>query len=226
MVLKALLSFLTFSVSSSLWADSVDLSWDLNTDATGYRVYVGLSSGTYNYHFDAGNVSDYRLGKLTPGLPYFVAITAYNDWDESDYSNEVKYIPPLPKTSLQIDPNNLSLNMFAGGFFMLEQTSDFKNWNSIRWVLATSDFQMIPRAQLTPGFFRLKYVSSFFITPPQGMNLSPLETQIRHITTPPLPEVLPAPKLTLWKKLKLALRYQPGKHPKTEKGAEDLIKRR
>ncbi|OFZ22720.1 MAG: hypothetical protein A2X94_03475 [Bdellovibrionales bacterium GWB1_55_8] len=68
------------------------LEWDPSPDAdvTGYRIYVGFSSGSYLENVDVGNVTSYTVRNLTPGQTYFFAATAYNSAGmESVFSNEV-----------------------------------------------------------------------------------------------------------------------------------------
>jgi hypothetical protein len=59
------------------------------TDLAGYKIYYGTTSGTYTTSIDVGNVTNYTLTGLTPGLTYYIAVTAYDKArDESGYSNE------------------------------------------------------------------------------------------------------------------------------------------
>jgi hypothetical protein len=73
-------------------AAQINLAWDPNTetDLAGYRVYYGIASGTYGAPADVGNVTAYTLNGLTPGVTYYIAVTAYDTVaNESGYSNEV-----------------------------------------------------------------------------------------------------------------------------------------
>lgn len=94
---------------------SVTLAWDANTetDLKGYKIYWGLSSGTYGVPHvvlltalaDVSSPS-YQLTGLGNGTWYF-AVTAFNFAElESGYSNEVSAtisgIPPQPPTGLYI----------------------------------------------------------------------------------------------------------------------------
>ena len=81
---------------SSSGFGSIRLSWDPNTDPdlAGYKVYYGKSSGTYENSIDVGNVTAYNLSGLTPGITYYVTITAYDtSGNESLYSMEISGIP-------------------------------------------------------------------------------------------------------------------------------------
>ena len=61
------------------------------TDLAGFRIYYGLSSGTYPNQVDIGNTTSYTFSSLPSGTYHFVA-TAYNSENpvgESAYSNEL-----------------------------------------------------------------------------------------------------------------------------------------
>jgi ABC-type oligopeptide transport system substrate-binding subunit len=59
------------------------------TDLAGYKIYYGLSSGSYAATVDVGPATAYSVTDLGPGT-YFIAVTAYNgDGVESAHSEEV-----------------------------------------------------------------------------------------------------------------------------------------
>jgi hypothetical protein len=73
----------------------VTLTWTANgePDLAGYKVYVGMASGTYNAPgspFVAGKVASYTVSNLPKGQTYFFAISAYDSaGNESALSAEV-----------------------------------------------------------------------------------------------------------------------------------------
>ena len=74
------------------------LAWAPNTesDLAGYRIGYGTSSANYTQQVDVGNNTTGTLSDLTPGITYFIALTAYNTTGlESRPSNEVSYFVPL-----------------------------------------------------------------------------------------------------------------------------------
>ena len=71
----------------ALEAAQVTLAWNFSSGATGYKVYYGTESRVYNAPDDAGDADHFTLN-LDPG-DYKFAITAYNNYGESDYSEEV-----------------------------------------------------------------------------------------------------------------------------------------
>ena len=84
---------------SSLPADTsgtIKLAWDASPDSavTGYWVYYGTRTGTYEKYRDTGSVSSnpvsFSLTGLAKGQTYYIAVTAYDTYrNESDFSNEV-----------------------------------------------------------------------------------------------------------------------------------------
>jgi hypothetical protein len=84
------LLLLLFNCSQSLAGD-ISLAWDASVSAgvTGYKVYVGSSSGTYGTPIVIGNQTSYTATGLAAGTYYF-AVTAYDaSGNESGFSNEV-----------------------------------------------------------------------------------------------------------------------------------------
>ena len=63
-------------------AAQVTLAWDANTepdlDLAGYKLYYGLSSGSYEFSVDVGNQTSYSRSGLLQGQIYYFAATAYN----------------------------------------------------------------------------------------------------------------------------------------------------
>jgi hypothetical protein len=85
------------------------LAWDPNPPedgVAGYVVYYGKASGRYTWTVDVGNATTCTLTGLTPEVTYYIAVTAYDEFDnESDFSDEVsgKGRPVPPIVSLQIN---------------------------------------------------------------------------------------------------------------------------
>ncbi len=105
--LPALACLLITSVLGTLSAraESVVLEWDPNPerDLAGYKVYTGLTAGSYSQVQNVGLTNRVALNDLSLGATYYFVVTAYNTSGlESDPSNEVSYQPiaknppPLP----------------------------------------------------------------------------------------------------------------------------------
>jgi hypothetical protein len=81
---------------------SVTLAWNADvptgnsaTNATGYRLHLGLASGVYTQSITVGNVTTYKVSNLTSGVKYYCAVTAYNSAGlDSPPSKEVSFIAP------------------------------------------------------------------------------------------------------------------------------------
>ena len=70
-----------FVVSTAEAASTVTLAWDAETNGgrtTGYEVLYGTSPGSYEWHVDAGLVTSFTVGNLTPGETYYFAVRAYS----------------------------------------------------------------------------------------------------------------------------------------------------
>ena len=87
-----LLPFLSFLITLTAFSThancaQVTLAWNSVAESNGYKVYYGSATRTYNTPVDVGNNTGHTLD-LAPG-DYFFAVTAYNGYGESGYSEEV-----------------------------------------------------------------------------------------------------------------------------------------
>lgn len=71
----------------------VHLTWDAASYATGYKIFYGTSSGNYTSNIDVGNVLEYTVPGLTPGIPYYFVVAAYNPQNQGANSNELSTTP-------------------------------------------------------------------------------------------------------------------------------------
>jgi hypothetical protein len=78
------------------------ITWQSNVepDLSGYRVYIGSSSGVYTSNVNVGNVTSYLVTGITPIQRwYYFAVTAYDTTgNESAFSSEVRYYISDPST--------------------------------------------------------------------------------------------------------------------------------
>lgn len=81
------------------YAASVTLAWDPVSEATGYRLYYGTSTGSHPESIDAGDVIQYEVAGLEEGVTYYFVVRAYDSTRESADSNEVSYSVPLSTAS-------------------------------------------------------------------------------------------------------------------------------
>ena len=79
-------------------AMDITLAWDHSEGADGYLIYYKSGSSGVPYDgtgaaegdspIDVGYMSDFTLRALSDDEVYYFAVTAYNDFGESGYSNE------------------------------------------------------------------------------------------------------------------------------------------
>jgi hypothetical protein len=87
---------LLFGLVPGALAAPITFAWDAVPGATGYTIYYGGASRNYTATVDVGDTTTHELDALDPAAIYYVAVTAYNEGDESDFSNEVLYNPAQP----------------------------------------------------------------------------------------------------------------------------------
>ena len=90
-------------------APSVTLAWNPSADPSvvGYRMHYGTSSGNYTTTLDLGNTTKVTLSNLTPGIPYFIVVTAYNaSGAESKPTNEISATTSGSPTVVLSTPGN------------------------------------------------------------------------------------------------------------------------
>ena len=94
--LSILITITAFSTHA--YCAQVTLAWNSVAESNGYKVYYGSATRTYNTPVDVGNNTGHTLD-LAPG-DYFFAVTAYNGYGESGYSEEVTtaIANPVPVT--------------------------------------------------------------------------------------------------------------------------------
>jgi chitinase len=109
--LNATLLLLATILSANAYAAEVTLAWDPNDpNPNGYLICVRIEGQPYNYSecIDVGNVTEYTVKDLAPGVPYFFVARAYikNDQgvitDQSGDSNEVTFKPKLRVTGTRL----------------------------------------------------------------------------------------------------------------------------
>jgi hypothetical protein len=80
---------------------TVELAWNGNPesdDVAGYKVHIGLVSGSYFRSIDVGKVNECKVSDLKEGVPHFFAATAYNHHGQrSSFSKELKHTCQVQK---------------------------------------------------------------------------------------------------------------------------------
>jgi fibronectin type 3 domain-containing protein len=121
----------------------VDLTWNgiPNEGITGYNVYYGTQSGSYNYSqgFDSSQ-NDVVVQGLDGDQTYYFAVNAVDQYgNQSPYSNEVsaKTVKPAPmvlQTQTYVDGYGQTYAMLIGtpstvyGNWEVDSSTDLQNW--------------------------------------------------------------------------------------------------
>ena len=58
-------------------ADTINVAWDPSGSTVGYKVHVGVQSGSYTNHFDAGSSTTFAFTSATAGQRYCFTVSAY-----------------------------------------------------------------------------------------------------------------------------------------------------
>jgi hypothetical protein len=83
-------------------AGHVTLAWQASssTNKTGYYVYYGLKSGSYNYEISVGKQTSVTISNLIEGATYYFTATTH-DGGESPFSNVASFTVPVNPTNHQ-----------------------------------------------------------------------------------------------------------------------------
>ncbi|MBI5192590.1 MAG: fibronectin type III domain-containing protein [Nitrospirae bacterium] len=141
----SLLNIIIFGFNDSAFGGEAALSWTAPTtnvdgttltDLSGYKVYYGTSSGTYNSTVDAGNVTTTNIINLTEMVTYYFVVTAYDTaGNESNYSNEVsKTIPDSTPPTL----SGIATSNITGSAATLTWTTDEIASSQLEYGITTS----------------------------------------------------------------------------------------
>lgn len=161
------------AVAVSATLPSITLAWNPSpaNNIAGYRLYLGLSSGTYATSLDVGATTNATLSNLTPGTTYFFAVTAYDtNRLESPFSGEISYRIPvgLNLAKLKISPGprgqiQVTGNAPVGYTYSVLSSKDLKNWSIVGTVLADATGSFVFLDTLSPGtkenFYRVRQIS-------------------------------------------------------------------
>src|SRR4030095_3931682 len=113
---------LVLGAAGNAAADTITLAWDQSSSSVGYRVHVGVQSGSYTQHFDAGASNVFAFTSATAGQRYCFAVSAYtlstgvegpNSSEICGYSREARtLVNPGSRTSTVGQPTSLQLQGF------------------------------------------------------------------------------------------------------------------
>lgn len=99
-------------------------SWGSVAGATGYKVRIGTSTGSYGAATSVGNVTSYTFTGLTNGTRYYVIVIATNASGDSGNSNELNAVPSAT-SRIQTKYNDMAVGdvVFLEKLFTFEAMS-------------------------------------------------------------------------------------------------------
>ena len=128
-ILSFLATIIILSLPISSFAANVIIKWDPSDSETdGYKLYYGIESRNYNTWIDVGDQTSYTLTDLEPGV-YHAAVTSYNSYGESDYSDEVIF---TVEDDDPTDPGELS-------FLEIGEININNKWTEVEFEKTFSD---------------------------------------------------------------------------------------
>jgi hypothetical protein len=123
-VLK-LLNFILISILSILFVayniNAATLNWNHSSnDPVGYKVYYGTNKSSLSDYKDVGYRTTYNIDQLplSESVQYFLSVSAYNRYGESEPCPPVGYIPgdttpPLPPKDLLVSIQDNSSSLYT-----------------------------------------------------------------------------------------------------------------
>lgn len=94
------------------WAGTATLAWDpvLDSDLAGYKIYWGITSGTYPNVVDVGNVTTYTVTGLTDCTIHYFSVKAYDQAGNlsAAFATEISGMPKPIVTA--VSPTSASQN--------------------------------------------------------------------------------------------------------------------
>jgi hypothetical protein len=144
----------------------VTLAWkgSSSPDVTGYRVHYGTASDSYTASIVVGNVTKATVPGLENGVTYFIAVSAIGpDGEESEVSNEVRFLPGLHESKLRFTTNGgmmLAVRGLIGRRYDIEASEDLKTWALISTLTmgttGTGSFSDPDAASMPKRFYRTR----------------------------------------------------------------------
>lgn len=137
------------------------LAWNANTDGSvaGYTLYQGVTSGNYSNRTDCGTNLTKTITNIVFGKVYYFVVTAYNSaLVESTPSAEIQFLTP---NYLFLSVSNKMANLMwlstHTNSYVLQGTTDMKNWVTLKTFTATNIVQRFSESTVGVKAFRLKF---------------------------------------------------------------------
>jgi hypothetical protein len=93
----AILIIINVSSPTLAMVAEVTLKWDPSSQANGYKLHYGFESNSYDYVIDVGQNLEHTVTDVNDNQLYYFAVSAYNDYGESGFSEEISYSPEQNK---------------------------------------------------------------------------------------------------------------------------------
>ncbi len=108
--MKYIFSLWLLLFTTPCFANTVVLGWNPSNDVIGYKIYQSTTGVKPYTQIGTSTLAGYTIPNLEDGVQYYFAVTAYNQYTESDYSNVVQLEIPYSPTDLVLILDNLSLS--------------------------------------------------------------------------------------------------------------------
>lgn len=167
--LLASLVFLGWTAHSQAQVQ-ITLAWNPSPtpDVTGYSIYYGPATGTYNQVVRVGNTNTATIPDLIVGQTYYFVATAVDSSGlESGYSNEISYTPVAsgPTLHMSVAPTgqvNLSGSGTPGYQYEVLVSGNLIDWTAMGTITADATGSLSFSDPTTSGspmrFYRLQQV--------------------------------------------------------------------
>lgn len=136
------ISLFLINFTGPVWAYDSMLKWEAASgDVLGYRIYYGISEGSYNLSQDAGNVTEYALinFNLNEGTTYYFVVRAYNAHGESGDSNLITYtVPDAGDTTPPLIPQGVTGEVVNNGVLLTWDANSETDLSGYRVYYGTS----------------------------------------------------------------------------------------
>ena len=152
----------------SLTAQNLSFGWDPSNDpnVVNYTIYYGTESGVYPNAVRVGNVTTATLSNLVQGITYYFAATTTDTAGmESDYSQELSYVIPLPSPAVVsiVASANGQLTINVSGATnqncIVEASTDLATWIPVATNTVPFIFTDTATRQFPQRFYRTRTVS-------------------------------------------------------------------
>jgi hypothetical protein len=131
----------------------VTLGWNPSpdTNAVGYLILWGTSSGAYTNQMDVGSTNSATVTGLATNVIYYFCVAAYDaTGQESAPSNEIATTPwnPAVAPTLSLGPQStgstnaglcLSFQGYAGNTYVIQASQDLQHWEALSTTNCVSD---------------------------------------------------------------------------------------